>query len=231
MNIVLDIIAIAIFIITVVIIAKRGFVKSLIGVVGFVAAIILSLTLAPLLAEASYSLFIENAVYNSVAESVTDFTDKSEEALTSAVDSIYSSLPSFVAEYAEKVGLSSKEVASTVSTDNLNSAELARTLCDNAIKPAVVSILNYILSLVLFIPLIFVFRFVAKLIRALIKGNILGKLDRLLGSLLGIGLGAAFVVVFCLLISLISNLLNLEILSQAIDGSFVFKTVFGYIPF
>ncbi len=231
MNIILDAIIVAVLVFSVIIITKKGFLKSLIGVVGIIVAIILSLTMAPPLAEATYSLFIDEAVSDTVSGAVVNLSDKSEAAVSDAVNSIYSSLPSFVCEYAEKAGYSAEKIASSVSSDTIDTENLTTALCDNAIKPAVISILKYVFVLVLFVPFVFLSRFLAKFIKALIKGNIFGRLDTALGLVLGLGTGVVFVIIFCLIVSLISNLSASETLSQAIEASFIFKTVLNFIPF
>ncbi len=231
MNIILDIIILAVFIITVVIVTKKGFIRSLVAVVGFVAAIVLSLTFAPPIAEASYTHFIEEAVYNKVHDSVADISNQSEETISSSIENVYSSLPSFISEYAKKSGYSSDEIVSAITFDDFSSAHIASAICDNAIKPSIISILNYILVLVLFIPLIFISRFLAKLIKALIRENILGGLDRVLSIVLGVASGVAFVIVFCIAVSLISNLTNSASLLNAIDSSYIFKAILEHIPF
>ena len=74
MSITLDLIVIAIIILMVLISAKRGFVRVAVEAVGFVAAIILSLSLSTTLADVTYQKAIEPAILSSVENATAETT-------------------------------------------------------------------------------------------------------------------------------------------------------------
>ena len=72
MSVVLDIIVLAIILVTVFLSAKRGFVRVLIELVGFVAAVFISFTISTPLADMTYDKIIEPPIVASVGDVTGD---------------------------------------------------------------------------------------------------------------------------------------------------------------
>ena len=78
MPIILDLIVIAVIFIFILVSAKKGFVRSLIEIVGFVLVIMLSNTVSTPLANITYDKFIEPSIIES-SQKLTDGTNENTE--------------------------------------------------------------------------------------------------------------------------------------------------------
>ena len=93
MSIVLDLIILAIIIITAYISAKKGFVKVLVETVGFVLAIVIAFTVSTPLAEITYDKFIEPTIIKNAEKAVENGESVEIKA--------WESVPTFITENVE----------------------------------------------------------------------------------------------------------------------------------
>lgn len=225
MNYVIDLIIIAIIAICVLISAKRGFVKVVIEVVGFVAVCIFAFSVNMPLSEATYDKFIEPTIVKAVNASVEDTS-------LSTKDDVFNSLPSFLAENAENLGISIDSFYSKI-TDNVSSGveTAVTTASQDVIKPIFTKILGTIYAVVIILVLLFVVKILANLINKLFSFSIVGKTNRVLGGIIGLPKGIVFAIIFCLLISLIVSLSGgfLIFTPENIDKTILFKLLAGII--
>lgn len=231
MGFIVDLVLILIVAVSIFVAYRKGFLISLIGVLGVVISIILSISVAPPLAEALYSAAFEKKIEATVEASIDNRLSETEIATQGAIDSVYSKLPAFISKYANDNGYSSEQVAEKLINGELHSNELSSSICDKAIDPAIISILKYFLIIILFFPFLVLTRLLSRFISAIIRGNILGKLNSILGGIIGLLRGAAFAILFCLLVSLIANLFSVSWLSEAIESSFLTAFILKLFPF
>lgn len=224
MNLLIDLIVIAIVGLSVLISAKRGFVKVLIEVAGFVAAIIVTFTISTPLADNTYDKIIEppivEAAVNAVGESVQ------HEA--------WNALPEFVTENALKLGVSGEDFTGKI-TENLASGTEAavKTASQDVIKPIITKILGLIYSVVILVVLLVVVKFLAKIINKMFSFSVIGKANRVLGGIVGVPKGVIFAILFCMVVSLVVKLYGgfLIFTTQNIEKTFIFKFLADIIPF
>ena len=135
MNLLIDLIVIAIVGLSVLISAKRGFVKVLIEVAGFVAAIIVTFTISTPLADNTYDKIIEPPIVEAAVNAVGE----------SAQHEAWNALPEFVTENALKLGVSGEDFTGKI-TENLASGTEAavKTASQDIIKPIITKILGLI---------------------------------------------------------------------------------------
>ncbi len=226
MGFVFDIIVLTVLAISTIVGYRRGFINSLIGVIGIVVSIILSLTVAPPLADAVYSAAFESRVLDVAEASIENSHKKGELGKEETINELFDKMPSFVTKYAKNT-----EVLSYTDLLGIESRQVAEEICDAVIDPAIISILKYLLVIILFFPFLLLSRIVSRFISALIKGNILGNLNSVLGGVVGLVRGVVIVLIFTLTASLISNLLPGEVFKSAVNSSFSVSLILGMIPF
>ncbi|MBQ8531894.1 MAG: CvpA family protein [Clostridia bacterium] len=223
MNFVIDLIVVAIIAVCAVVSAKRGFVKVLVEVVGFVAAIILTFTISTPLSEATYDKIIEPPIVNAAVEAVGE----------SAEHEAWNAIPDFIVDNAAKLGLSVEDFSQKISENLSNGTETAVTTASREIvRPVVTQILGLIYSIVIMVVLLVVVKFLAKMINRVFSFSIIGKANRLLGGIIGIPKGIIFAILFCMVISLIVSLNNgfLIFTAENIEKTYVFKFFAEIIP-
>lgn len=223
MNFVIDLIVVAIVAICVLLAAKKGFVKTLVEVVGFIAAISLTFTISTPLAEATYDKMIEPKIIEAAVNAVGESTE----------NGAVNALPDFILNNASKLGISVEDFTSKI-TDNLTTGteSAVRTASADVIKPIVTEILGLAYSVVIFFVLLFVVNFLAKIINKLFSFSVIGKVNRLLGGIIGVPKGIVFAILFCMIVSLIISLSGgfLMFTAENVEKTIVFKLLANIIP-
>ena len=234
MSIILDVVIVAIIALSVFVSAKRGFVRTLIDVIGFVVAIVIAFTFSSPLAELTYSKAIEPTVSSKINETVFELINDTSTVTEANLEKLMSSLPNSLKEI-----LQSKGYSPDVLFNKLNSAvdeeSFSTEICNNIIQPAITSILKYIYTILIFIILLIIIKFLSKFLNSLFKGAILGTANLVLGGALGAIKGAIYVTILCMALTILShigspNLINVTI-SEAIDSSYICKTIIRLLPF
>ena len=200
MSIILDLIALAIIVLTVLISAKRGFVRTLIELVGFIAAVFISFTISTPLANTTYDKIIEP----SIVSSVTSVADTAADSSVNTVDAFWNEIPAWIRSGIEKAGISKDSLDGSITANIGNGVQsAAESASQNVIKPAVTSTLTLIYQVILLIVLLALVKPLAKLINKLFSFSVIGTANRALGGIVGVPKGIIYAVVFCLIITLV----------------------------
>ena len=116
MNYLLDLIVIAIIAAVALISARRGFVRVVIELAGFIAAIFITLTISTPLASLTYDKIIEPPIVSSVSKATGD-------SVTQITDDTWNALPEFIRKYSENAGFSKESINKSI---NENMGERCR---------------------------------------------------------------------------------------------------------
>lgn len=227
MNFLIDLIVVAIIGLCILTSAKRGFVKVLIEVIGFVLAIIITFTISTPLAQATYDKIIEPPLLETVNDAVESTGD-------SVQNDAWNALPDFVTDNAEKIGLSLSDFVDKI-TDNLSggTTNAVKIASQDVVKPIVSRILELLYSIIIMIVLLFVVKLIAKVLNKVFSFSIIGKANTVLGGIIGIPKGIVFAIVFCMVISLIVSLGGefLIFTHENIEKTMLFKLFADIITF
>ena len=226
MHLIIDLIILAIIILNIILSAKNGFVKTLIEVVGFVLAIIVSISLSTPIANFVYDKTVEPTIVNSV-------TEKAESNVDTAANEIWNSLPKFLKDNAADIGITNEKITQTFeseTTDNVKNTALK--VSQDVVKPVFVKIVGLAISAILFIILMFIVKLLAKLINGIFSFSIIGVLNRTLGAFLGLGKGILIAIAVCMLISMIVSFTTKGFLiftKETLDKTYIFNILTNII--
>lgn len=228
MSIVLDVIVLAIIVITAIISAKKGFVATVIEFVGLLLAFYLAFTLSTTVANFTYDKFISPSIKETVIEEIGQKADNT-------IDSVWDSLPGIVISGANTLGIEKEDIFDGVGSASASTAEeIANTVDEKIAKPVITIFIRTLLAFVLFVVCIFLVRILAKVLNKLFTFSIIGKLNRLLGGILGAGKGIIFACAVVLLLSTIAAVAKngfLIFTTENIEKSFLFKLIADFNPF
>ena len=218
MSFILDLIILAIIVICVLISARKGFVKTIIGIAGLVLAVVLAITLSTPLANFTYDKIVEPAVTGTIENAISNVTDKAENIVK---ENVYESLPGFVQN---NIDLSEFEISA--------GENAAAAITESAVKPVALSLLKAVFSLILFVILSFVVRILSKILNSIFSFSILGKANKLLGGALGAVQGVVFALIFILITNVLISLTGgfFIFTQESIDSSFIFSLVSKILP-
>lgn len=195
---ILDIIVIAILLVSLIVGYKVGLAKTLLSLVGAIVALLVAVFLGEYLSNVIYDSFISEAVIESVTESVT--SQAGNTAIT--IDS----LPSFVQFALSFVGYEinpqSLSAVGSVPTAIATSLEMA-------IKPVVTAVMSFALTLVLFILVYLVYRLlVMRLLLKVFKLPLIRSLNAILGAVCSLLTAILFVSFIAFLLRIVTPYVN-----------------------
>ncbi len=221
LGIVLDLIILAIIAVFAFLSAKRGFVRTLIELAGFVLAIVIANSVSPVISEGVYNKMIEPAIVKSVEE--IDVGDTPIGSIAEIPDDI---IPEFITNIAGD-NFNLQTFTDKVNENISNGTTAAVTTASQEIvKPIVTNILNIVFTLIIAVVLLFLVGILAKFINKLFSLSIIGKLNKILGAVLGMLKGGIISSVFATAISLLITVLPngfLIFTADAIASSVIFK--------
>ena len=218
MSIILDIILVAIFAAYVFFAAKKGFVRTLLELVAVVAAIFLSLQISPVIAQTAYDGFVEKEIVATLEEQISENVDAL--SVTEKANAVLDSIPDFAVSLAASAGVEISTIKEQISSQKIDSQNLAQSLVDKIAEPIVVGALTIIIFILLAVVLMIALKFVAKLVSKLFDIPLVKSVNRSLGGVLGAIKGVLVVIVICTALRFIFGGGDGE-LSVAVNNSFV----------
>lgn len=238
MNIIIDLILVAIIIVSAYLAAKKGFIGTLFSLLGSLIAIALSIVLC-----SPVSVFInENYVNPAVKQYIITAVDsssvgKSYEEAISGIDvaSKIESMPESLKKVLELADIETNEIISSASAITENSVQAKDSLISNIASPISATISSVIALVGLFIVLSIALWVVSKLLTALFNLIPVGKsLNKFGGVLFGVIRGIVIVFVISTLFTAVSRSVDPEsnnIFSQkTIENTVVLKNVSSFNP-
>ncbi len=197
MGLILDLLVLVLIAYFVVNSARRGFVRVFIETVGFVAAILLAMSVSAALSDVIYQKAVEPAIIKTAAEGMDELSED-------AVLNVWDALPEYVTDNAEILGIDMEKVNNMANDYSDRGTEQAVVnVSQNLIKPAATRIIELIITFILSTVFLIVVKFVARFLNRIFSFSLVGKLNTALGGIVGIFKGAVIAAVFCMIVALI----------------------------
>lgn len=231
--IIIDIVILAVTALTVVISAKRGFMRTLISSLGCVAVLVLSVVFSWIISDFVYGSFVRPRMTEKVEQSL-QASHVVGDSVTKVVDSATEDLPKYIVNMARSRGLFDKlsegEQAERLQ-GGVKSAAVA--VIDSVIEPVVTGLVQTISMIVLFILGMIAVRLLCRLSDRLAGGKMLGGVNSFLGGLIGLPSGIVFAIIiawiFCFAVSSAKNGF-LGVTEQTIEQTYLCKLINGFNP-
>ncbi len=215
LGIIFDAIVVVVFISTIMFYIKRGFMASLLNLLGTIGSIVIGVLLSGFLSPIIFETFFEQALLESVQTNVQNFGTSSIDEILQGVIGVFPQ--AFV-----------DNVANTISgTVNSQAGNMAQGIVDNVAQSIFLPIINIVIFVIVFI----ICKIVASILEKTFGSTfnripIVGGLNRLLGGALGVvgGIINAVLVLFLFwfVISITGG--NLPTFSHAdLSASFFYK--------
>lgn len=229
MGFVLDIIVIAILVLSVVFGVRKGFARSLIEVVGAVAAIVLAFTLSLPLSTAIYDNFVEQPVAVAVDSAMNSYAQAGADQM---VDNIFASSEE-ITRLAALCGVDQNEVKSGAQGYAQEGTQaVAGYLKTSVIRPALIFALRVLVIVVLAILLLIIVKIIARLVGKAFSFSLVGAVDKSLGGVLGFVKGGVLTVLFCIAFGTLITMSASGLFGftqESVNSSFLFKTFAGFL--
>ena len=168
---------------------KRGFIKTVTGVVAFLVAVAIASLLSGPVAQFAY----DRAVEPSVVETVDSYTAAATGSLESGVNEALASMPGFVTNLLANGGIASgADVLAKVGT--ADAAALGQNIADNVVEPLVIPLLKMIATLILFIVAYVLASLLLRVLNVVAKLPLLKQVNKSLGAVAGVLSGVLWVL-------------------------------------
>lgn len=204
MSYVLDAIVVGIVVVTAFLGYRRGFIRTIIQLVGCVVAFILAFSLSSTVSAMVYDSFLRDGLHQKI-ETVWSETvvDGAAQTLTEKTEAVFDALPGFVQTTLDAEAIT-QEIHNSVG-NNQTAIAVADYLADELVRPVMVAIIRFIAFLLLFVIFMFVIRLLEKLLKPITQMPIIRQADGFLGSAVGLIKGIVFAVVAVTVMQLIAS--------------------------
>lgn len=225
MGILLDIGFAIIILLCVVFGYKKGFFKSITGLIGAIIAMFLAWILSGLIAQAMYHGVFRGMLIDKISGVL------SQDAIASIPEKtahIVQTLPGFLSNTLTSKGITSGQIEHSLATAGNNAAASTADL----ISPAIIWLLQLLLAAILFFILLVFVRLIVKLLGNVFRLPVLRQIDGLLGGIFGIFKGVVYIFLACVLLQLLMPLTgsSAESMRHVLDNSFVYQFIFYNNP-
>ncbi len=207
-GIIIDIVIIAVFLLTVGIYTYRGFAKSVMDFAVLIAAFIVAKIFGGYLADWLNETFVYNAVNGTVHTILVD-------ALGGAIDNIDAnailrSIPESLISVLEFAGTDFDSVSNYILSLDFSASESLMSVAVNISTPISELVSKILAYLILFVGGLIVFKLISVIILAIFKLPVLKTLDKVLGFVMGLVAGLIFSWVFAVVLRLCLSLLAMK---------------------
>lgn len=219
MSIILDVIVVAIVLLYALRGWRKGFFRSLMGLIGAIVALLAALTVSRFLSQWIFDLFIRAPLSETVSQAMA-------ENGAATASGIMNSLPTYLQGMVGWTENSAQELQGVIS----NGAGQAADILVNLISPLVINLIMIVMTIILFIIFLIIVRLILRLLNKVTRIPVIKQLNGILGFLLGIGKGILIVWILCALASIIVPLFGSSTtwLREAMDHSYVFNALANF---
>lgn len=229
LSIILDAVTVAVAVLFVVIGCRRGFIKSVVRLVGFVAAIVVSAIVSAPVAQLLYDHFLYEPVQQIVLEQVQQGVAAAATTLNEQIMAVIGALPEGVQSLLDMYGVDVAELSGTA----VSAEELVPTIMEKIITPLCVGVLQLIVFLVLFIVLFILIRLLGKLLDKIFASlPVIKQANGVLGGLLGFAEAVLVLFVLCFALQLYMTLTGADSLVavEDIQKTYILRFVMDINP-
>ena len=191
-----------VFILAIFIGYKRGFVKTLAGLIAFAAAALVAFLLSGPVSQFIYNSSIEG----SVVSTITQHLEAEGGSLEAGVDKALETLPTFITNALANAGIQSGADVNDWLTGTDAELSLAQRVADQVVEPVVLPLLRVLCLLVLFILVYIVASILLRVLDVVAKLPVLKQLNEVLGVAAGAVSGALWVLLLVSLLQLIASI-------------------------
>ena len=226
MKYLLDAVVILIFLLCVFIGRKRGFIKTVAGIVAFLAALAVSMLLSGPVA----GLVYDKAVEPSIVETVDTKLEETKGTAIEQLDNAYQSLPNMVKNLLAQAGVTDVNgLSDRLPTDG---AETIGHSVNAVVEPLLLPLIKALCSLVLFFIAYIAASIVLRVLNIIAKLPLLKQLNKTLGLVGGIVSGALWALLAVTVIQVIAATGSADstITLQTVSETVVVNWVAGINP-
>ncbi|MBQ6830401.1 MAG: CvpA family protein [Clostridia bacterium] len=199
---ILDGILLLIVVVTVALGYHRGFIRSVVQLVGLIAAVVIASSLSASVSTMVYDSFVSEPLQNKVVEAVENAgSGLASERLDSALES----LPPFLVNAINQNDQATQALDQLQNTVVDSTTALAQAFVTNVIRPLAIGLFRVVAFILLVILLLLLVKLLTKLIKPVTKLPVIRQADGLLGGAIGLVKAVFFVFIAVSVMQLLAS--------------------------
>lgn len=211
-SIIFDLVVLAIFISCVVYYSVKGFVASIVNLVGTVVSLIVSFVLSSWLSRLIFSSWIREGM---ITRTMQVLTDKSVSTIDQLLNSVLDFLPQPMVE---------SLMGSHTGALQDASRQFATTIVDTIIAPPLISLIGIVVFILAFLLVRLLFKALGKMLTGINRIPLVGTVNKALGAVSGLIISAVYVFLLLCVVWTIDAAYGSREFSETYFGdSFVYK--------
>ena len=225
-SIILDLLIVALITVMILLGRRRGFIKTVSGVVVFVAALMLSTTLSAPVSGFLYDTFVEPPVLEELTVQVGEGSPAAAQ-----LDAALERMPAFVTGRLSAGGVDSGAAILERLSGAQEGETVAETIARQVVEPVVLPLMKAVSTLLLFLILLIVLTIVVKAVDLVAKLPLLKQLNKSLGVVAGLAQGLLWSFVLVTVLQLAANAGWFDFLTPAVlDKTLLFRWIDSINP-
>ena len=232
----IDLLLIAVFVIAILLAARKGLVRGIIGRIGNVVAVVVAFMFSGSLG----SYINSNFLYQPMRQWVINMLSPTSGGTTASIsdlnfDELFSDMPQFFSEILKHLGLNSSQLAESYSSMKVNGVEEAKSaVIDMMVSPMADICGRVIAFVVIFILALIAINIIVWLLDFVVELPILRQINKIGGIVLGAINGILFVFILAGVINIsigyIMNDRTAEEIDKIEESTVIYKTVNSINP-
>lgn len=231
MSIILDVAVLVILFLAIFIGYKRGFIRTIINLIGYIAAAILAHLVSLPISQFIFNTFLRSKSVELIQNAISEHAGG--QSVTELINTAFAAIPEKINTLAASYIGSMEEIKNNLIQSTPTTAEIAENVVDKVVAPISTMIIQTLAFIVLFIVFCIAVKLITKALKIIDKIPLIGSANAALGAVIGIVQAVVFLLIFTIVIAMIINLSGnqLEAINNSvIDQSYVFKIIYEYNP-
>lgn len=180
---------------------KRGFIRSILQLVGMLAAVVVAFSFSGTIAEWVYDDFLSEPTQ----ESIVDLLHRDETPETDEIEEVLSVIPFFLRNTLNVDQIAQDAMVVITEKVNETAETTAKMVSENVVRPVAVTVMRILIFIVLTVVLLLVVKLLLQIIKPITKLPLLRQADGALGAVIGAVKGLLFVLLAVAVMQLLAS--------------------------
>lgn len=232
MAIIFDVAVFAIVILLLLLGYKRGFIRTVINLIGYAVSAVLAYFLSQPLATFIFDAFFRKGSVDMINGELTKLSGG--QSVSSLLDSAFAAIPERVMALASSYVGPLDEIKASIAASAPTTADVAAAVVEQVIGPIVTIMIQSFAFLILFIVFCILVKIITKALKIIDKLPVIGTANAVLGLVVGLVQAVIFLFIFTSAVSLVIQMSGnqMDVVNSEIVGqSHVFKAIYNMNPF
>lgn len=212
---------------------KKGFICSIINMVGYVVAIVCAIFLSRILSDFIFQTFLRERIFTTISQQfngslsgIVNGKITNETDFSNIGKQISGKLPSFFSNGVDNILTNNQSLFENFIGKTIT--ETSALITDKIIAPIIISFLKFIFCILIFVICMIIIKVILKMLNVIKIIPVVGGIDSFLGGAVGILQAFVFALIIAMTVKITVNLNSFSWLNDdIINNTFIFKLIYN----